>query len=205
MSFETWAAYLLIETLLCLTPGPAVLFVTGQAMWRGRAAALQAAMAVNAVNLFYFLLSALGLAAVLAASHAAFLVMKWAGVAYLLYLGAKALADSFAPRTDAAPPPAARAFLDGALVQLANPKAVLFFVAILPQFIDPARPAALQLTILATTMIVVETIVLGAYSLAAGALRARLRSPRLRAWAERLGGGALLAVAGMTALTRRAA
>lgn len=205
MSFETWAAYLVVETLLCLTPGPAVLFVVGQALWRGPSAAMRATMAVNAVNLLYFALSALGLAAVLAASHTAFLVMKWAGAAYLVFLGLKAIRESFRTSGDGqAAVPAGRPFVDGAIVQLSNPKAVLFFVAILPQFIDPLRPAAPQMAILAATMVAVETIVLTGYSLAAGTLRARLQGRRMRAWLDRAGGFSLLGVAAMTAAIRRA-
>ncbi len=205
MSLETWAMFVAVETLLCLTPGPATLFVASQAGWRGWRAGLAAGAGIVAANSFYFVLSALGLIAVIAASHIVFLTLKWIGAAYLAWLGAKAIWGSFqrrAPRRVAGPP-VANSFRDGALVQLANPKAMLFFAALLPQFIDPAQGAVAQVVILGLTSQVIEAVVLTGYALAAGGLRLLLARETVARWFERGVGTVFLSLAAVTAFYRR--
>lgn len=206
MAFETWLAFLVIETLLCLTPGPAVLFVTSQAAWRGPKAGLAAAVGVSIGNLVYYLFSALGLVALIAASHAVFVALKWIGAGYLVWLGLMAIAGSFkdAPAR-AAPRPAHHGIWDGIVVQLANPKALLFFVALLPQFIDPARSLPEQVAILGATTTVTELTVLGGYSHLAGFGRRYASSRGVTRWLERGFGGVFLALGAAAALYRRVA
>ncbi len=190
-------AYIAMTVLVCLTPGPAVLFVVGQASWRGARAGIAAALGISVGNLIYFVLTAFGLAAMIAASDVAFTLIKYAGAAYLFWLGASALYGSF--RANAAPAASGRqsvrSFRDGIVVQLANPKAILFFLALLPQFIDPTRSVPGQTFFLALAGCAIEIIVLSGYALIGGALTAGLAAPDARRWFDRGVGAIFLALA----------
>ena len=206
MTLEAWALFCLTETLLCLNPGPSALLVLSLALTRGRLAGLAATLGVLAANLGYFALSASGLVAVRALSAEVFRAVQWAGAAYLIWLGARMLLRSFRPQAPdapaAAPAQARRSFWQGFSAQGANPNLLVYFTAILPQFVDPAQPLAGQVAILAASSIVIELAVLSLY--AALAARAGQRAaPRFRRIAERIGGALLLAAgAGLAALTR---
>ena len=151
MSVQAWLLFCATETVLCFTPGPAVLLVVSLALTRGPAAGLGASFGILAANTAYFILSATSLGAILLASWDLFVLIKWAGAAYLIYLGAKML---FAPAVALPTAPAeverprTRSFIQGFLTQVANPKALIFFAAILPQFIDTSAPVAFQVMIL---------------------------------------------------------
>src|ERR1700741_3224028 len=148
MTWQTWGLFMLTEIVLCLTPGPAVLFVVSQGLRYGGMRSLWANGGVLTANALYFVLSAAGLGAVLLASAELFLVVKWAGAAYLVYLGA----TTFFGRTgafasDGDDPPAVsgpRLLIRGFVLQAANPKALIFFTALLPQFIRPEHSVGLQ-------------------------------------------------------------
>lgn len=177
MTWQTWGLFMMTETALCLTPGPAVLFVVSQALSHGAACSLWANLGILTANALYFVLSAVGLGAILLASHKVFLVIRWAGAAYLIYLGlmtflgkGKTLAVSPVSHPEARV--GRRILARGIILQAANPKSILFFTALLPQFIDPKSPVAWQVLILAVSSVVVEFLVLGGYGLfAAGAAR----------------------------------
>jgi threonine/homoserine/homoserine lactone efflux protein len=200
--------FALTEAALSVSPGPTVLFVVSQGLRCGSGGALRAALGILAANSLYFAVSGTGLGALLAASSRIFTLVKWAGAGYLLYLGSNALIRRpVHPGADddaGTPSPAAHTlFLRGLLLQLANPKALLFFVAILPQFLDRGRPVLLQIAILGATSIVIEFGVLAAYG--AGAARAgRIATqPRFAAATSRLSGALLLgAAAGLARLER---
>src|SRR6185503_11391647 len=138
MSLAVWLAFCLMDTVLCLTPGPAVLFVVSVALARGLRPGMAAAFGILATNALYFALSATGIAAVIVASATLFGVLKAVGAAYLVWIGLRMLLargnghEASDPRADH------RAFLRGIIVQGSNPKALIFFVALVPQFIDPA-------------------------------------------------------------------
>jgi threonine/homoserine/homoserine lactone efflux protein len=172
MSWETWAAFTITETVLCLTPGPAVLFVLAQGLGRGTRAALAAATGILAGNSLYFIVSATSLGGLLLASYEVFSAIKWAGAAYLIWLGVRTLRSPAGLRGTPEPASdadAGRLVGRGFLVQVANPKALVFFGALLPQFIDPHRSVVGQMIILGTTSLVVELAVLATY----GTLAAR--------------------------------
>ena len=195
---------------MCLTPGPAVLFVISQAAWRGPQAGIAAAGGIAVGNLAYYILSALGLVALIAASHAVFVALKWIGAAYLVWLGFAAIAASFKSAGPAAPAevprrPASHSFRDAVIVQLANPKAMMFFVALLPQFIDPERDVTLQLAVLGATTTVTELAVLGGYTVLASAGRKAVAGEAASRWLKRGVGGVFLALGATAALYRRAA
>ncbi len=203
MAVSALAAFALLELTLCLTPGPAVLFVLSTALRRGARTGLTAAAGIVAGNTTYFVLSAAGVAALLATSYTLFSVLKWCGVAYLGYLGLRALfarGTRLARRTEAPQAERGRAFAGALLTQLANPKAIVFFVAVLPQFVDPRGNVWLQLLLLALVSAAIEFGVLTGYTLAAERLRRSAAANHAALIVERAGGAILLAIA--TALAR---
>ena len=203
MTWEAWTVFVLTETVLCLVPGPAVLFVLAQGLGRGARAALAAAMGVLAANAFYFALSATGLGAVLLASYELFSAIKWAGAAYLVWLGVRTFRAAPTLRQVQAAA-AGRLVGRGFLVQVANPKALVFFSALLPQFIDPEARVLPQVAILGVTSLLIELAVLAAYgTLAARATHLTTR-PGFLAASNRVAGGLLVAAGLRMATLRRA-
>lgn len=204
MDFSSWIVFVLIETALCLTPGPAVLYVFSVGARHGARTSLLANAGVVTGNSVYFVLSAVGLGAILLTSHTVFLVIKWLGVAYLMWLGLQLLLASKKVQPSAlGPPPAVRIFRGGMILQLANPKSLIFFGAILPQFVDPAGTIWLQFLILGVTSQVIEAVVLGTYGVTADRSAALLRTPQFVRWVERVSGGMLVVMgAGLATLKR---
>lgn len=205
MTLDSWIAFTVLETVLCLVPGPAVLFVMGQGLAQGPRPALAASLGILSANALYFAISATGVGALLLASYEVFFAIKWLGVAYLLWLGARALLarpEALAlagARRSGAWRVLRRAFL----VQAANPKSILFFGALLPQFVDPAGDIVGQMLVLGGTSVAVEFVVLSAYGGLAGRLRRFATRPEVALWFERTAGGLLIAAGiGMAAIRR---
>src|SRR5215470_18887566 len=172
MKFETWLLFVITEAVLSITPGPAVLFVLSQGIRQGARKSVWASLGILSANAMYFALSATSLGALIIASYNLFFLIKWAGAAYLVYLGLKC----FSTKSSMLKMPAQRSSVasnfriwrDGFLLQGANPKALLFFAAILPQFIEPMYCIALQVLILGLSSIVVEFLILLTYGELAG-------------------------------------
>ncbi len=206
MTVQTLTLYILAYLLVSLTPGPAVIFVTSQSVWRGRSAGIKAAFGIETANAIFWVLTSFGLAAAIATSQMLFMTVKWFGVVYLAWLGVKAIRGSFKPAAATAQETtgANNAWRDGVIVGLSNPKAVLFFVALVPQFIDPAQAALPQIAILAITGVTIDLSIIVIYALAAGELRRVMTRTRVRRWFERSVGGAFLSLALAAALYRRA-
>jgi len=201
MTLDRWLAYVAVLFIVCITPGPAVILTSAQAAARGVRSSLAIIAGVQAGNTIYFLLSALGLGAIIAASETAFLLIKYVGGAYLVFLGVRALLSHSAAAEDQSTRQEwQRVFLDGFASQLANPKSVLFYVALLPQFIVPGPDLAWQLLILGVTDVVVEVPILAAYAALAARGGAYVGGS---AWRERLTGSALIAAGAAVLLTRR--
>jgi homoserine/homoserine lactone efflux protein len=171
MSAKLLLVFVLTEFLLCLTPGPAVLLIVSQAMRTSFKQSLNGVAGIVVGNTVYFCLSALGLGAFLLASTTVFEVIRWLGVAYLIITGMRML---FARRNandvdaqpviEAAPTESAmKLFGQGVVTQLANPKAIAFFTALLPQFIQPGGRVIQQFVMLGMLSIAVEFPVLTAY------------------------------------------
>jgi threonine/homoserine/homoserine lactone efflux protein len=215
MTLQTWLLFCVTEAVLCLIPGPAVLFVLATALRRGFPSASFAAAGILAGNILYFALSATGIAAVILASHAVFSALKWAGAAYLVWLGLRMLlsrssqpgaAAGTAPggepgiappvRCDAVPTrtdgDAGRVFTRAFIVQAANPKALVFFIALLPQFMNPAASVPIQILLLGVSSVVLEFTILSLYAALAARAR-RVTGARFSSLLERLGGGILIA------------
>jgi threonine/homoserine/homoserine lactone efflux protein len=191
MAVETWLAFLLTETALCLAPGPAVLFVISTSVQRGFATGLRGAGGILAANALYFALSGLGVGAILVASREIFFAVKWAGALYLIWLGLKMLLGPAAPRADAPETATRQALLRGFIVQGANPKTLVFFTALLPQFLDANAALPAQLFILGATSIVVELAVLTAYA-GAATQAGHVAGRQLAAPLQRIGGAFLI-------------
>jgi homoserine/homoserine lactone efflux protein len=181
-----------------------VLYVLGTAVRRGFGTGLRAAAGILAGNLFYFCLSATGIAAIILASHWVFSLLKWAGAAYLVWLGLRLLLSrAAAPQAAPAPPPTdnPRSFVRGFVVQAANPKALVFFIALLPQFINPAASVPWQILILAISSVAIEFVVLTAYAALAARAR-RLTGAHFAHSLERIGGVFLIAAGARLAWSR---
>lgn len=201
MSWETWIAFCLLETALCVSPGPAVVFVVSVALGRGARSGFAGAFGILLGNAFYFVLSALGVAAIILASNTLFTALKWAGAAYLVWLGIAMVRAAPAPAAAVQPSTLAGPLFKGFAVQAANPKALAFFVALLPQFINPEAPVGLQVLIMGVSSFVIELIVLGCYIWLA--LRAqRYAGGRVGVLASRAAGALLIAAGARLALVR---
>jgi len=204
MNLNAWLVFVVTEFLLCLTPGPAVLFVTSHGLSQGGRASLWANAGILAGNTFYYVLSAVGVGAILLSSFEVFTLLKYVGAAYLVYLGVRTFSGAGLaadPDRSRATTVGLRTLTRGFALQVANPKAMMFFVALLPQFIDPARPVEIQLLVLAVTGVVIEFFVLGGYGYLASRAATLMRQPRFVRVTNRLSGGMLCAAGAGLALT----
>lgn len=197
MTLATFFLYLLTWSLVALSPGPAAMCVMSQATRHGVRARLSGIGGIQTGNVIFFACIALGLASLLATATTAFTVLRWIGAVYLLYLGLRIIAATFrAPAAavdEKAPATASRSlFLQGLLIQLTNPKALLFVSALLPQFIEPQRPFALQIAILLIVTVAVDVLVMWGYALLAAHGSRTLKSSPLMLWIERAFGAALV-------------
>jgi threonine/homoserine/homoserine lactone efflux protein len=202
---STLAVFALASLVLAVTPGPAVLFIVARSVHQGRRAGVVSALGVAAGGLVHVAGAVVGLSALLASSAAAFTAVRWAGAAYLVWLGVKTLrGGDFAPDV-ATPPPAAprRLLAQGFVVNVLNPKTALFFLAFLPQFVDPSRgPVSLQVLLLGCVFVAVASTSDATYALLAGSLAGRLaRTARSRRTARILTGGCYIALGAGTALS----
>jgi len=205
MSWDGWVLFAATNVVVCLVPGPAVLFISAQGLSGGVRRSLHANFGILAANSVYLLLSATGLGALLLASYELFFLVKWLGAAYLVYLGLRTLLARSVVGSVAAARPASplRVFIDAVSVQFANPKAILFFSAILPQFLDPSAPVIVQLAALWATSIAIEFLVLLGYGFAAGHIARFALRPRFAAFTNKIAGGLLIgAGVGLAALRR---
>jgi threonine/homoserine/homoserine lactone efflux protein len=164
---------------LVAIPGPNIVYIVTRSIDQGRRAGFASAFGVETATLLHVTAAAAGLSAALASSATAFAVVKYAGAAYLLYLAAKTLISrdegaGHAPRTPASP---LRVFVAGMLVNLLNPKVALFFLALLPQFVDPqAGPAWTQILVLGAMLAAIGLASDLLYAVGAGRVGARLRA-----------------------------
>lgn len=172
-----------VSTLaLLVVPGPSVLFVVARTVEHGRAAGLVSMLGVETGALVHVAVAAAGVSAVVASSPTALTVLRWAGGAYLLWLGAQALRrrDATPACGNARQATHASLFRQGVLVDLLNPKTALFFLSFLPGFVEPGHGAvALQVAVLGGCFVVLAALTDGAYALAAARVTRRVRRSRL--------------------------
>jgi homoserine/homoserine lactone efflux protein len=209
LTVEAWLLFCVTEAVLSFTPGPAVLLVVSLGLSRGGRAGVAGSLGILAANALYFALSATTLGAILRASWQLFLVVKWLGAAYLMWLGARMI-FSRARRLESPLQPELRAdstrrsFWLGFVTQGANPKALLFFTAILPQFIDPSGSVGVQIFVLGISSVVIEFAALTAYVAVATAARRWTERPHIGMALQRLGGVLLVSAGVQLASIRRA-
>jgi threonine/homoserine/homoserine lactone efflux protein len=175
----TLLVFALAASVLVAIPGPNHIYIVTRSIAQGRRIGLASAFGVETGTLVHISAATVGLSALVASSAVAFDTLRYAGAAYLAYLGIRALLRDDAIELDglAAPPSARRAYLDGVLVNVLNPKVALFFLAFLPQFVDPARGAtSTQILVLGLVVFAIATTSDVIYALAAGALGGWLRS-----------------------------
>lgn len=199
MHLATFLTYVAVDTVLCFVPGLAVMTVIGAALSR-RTSGFGAAFGILTGNALYFVTSALGIVSLIAASHVAFLALKWCGTAYSAYIGIRALAMPRVKHPVVEPaagsaPGVVRSWLSGTIAQLANPKALVFFTAIVPQFVNPSAVVTPQLVVLGVASLVIELAVLSIYVSAIDLIRTRGLTPVAQVWIERIGGACLIGVA----------
>jgi threonine/homoserine/homoserine lactone efflux protein len=175
--------FLGVMAVMAITPGPANIFAIATGVERGRGAVLLAVIGMNAATLVWFGFAALGLGALVKAFPEAFRVISIVGALYVAWLGIKAIRGAFATAQDPDEVRVRRsrsAIVDGFMVQIANPKAVLFFTAVLPPFLDVNRPMTAQLTLFAAAVIGMDVMSMSLYGLAGAALSRRMAKPRFR-------------------------
>jgi threonine/homoserine/homoserine lactone efflux protein len=171
-TLHTLAIFSAAVVLFAIIPGPAVLYIVTRSVSQGRTAGVVSALSIASGNLVHVLAAAFGLSALLASSATAFAAVKYLGAGYLIYLGIKTLRSHAAvPRPDAGvrPEPLRRLFRNGVVVAVLNPKTALFFLAFLPQFVDPASgPAAPQIILLGLLLVVITGLSDSTYALVSG-------------------------------------
>ncbi|QEN90986.1 LysE family translocator [Labrys sp. KNU-23] len=184
-----WGLFVLASITLLLTPGPAVLFIVARSVERGKVAGLVSVLGIHLGTIVHIVAAAVGLSALIVSSTLAFSVVKYLGAAYLLWIGVRTLmAPDLPPEISAkSTKPLHRLFQEGFIVNLFNPKTAIFFLAFLPQFVDPARGALhWQILVLGFTFMGLGMLSDAMFALAAGAagdfLRRSRRFLRFQRW-----------------------
>ncbi|MBF8189404.1 LysE family translocator [Nonomuraea sp. K274] len=176
ISSTTYLVFVGASMALVLIPGPNHLYIATRGIAQGPSAGLASAMGVEIGTLVHIAAAAAGLSYVISQSATLFAVVKWAGVAYLFYLGVRAFTGGEEAGGTPPPQPLRKVFMEGVVVNVLNPKVALFFLAFLPQFVDPdAGSPALQIVLFGLTLLLLGLISDIVYALAAGALGTRLR------------------------------
>lgn len=195
MTWTIWWIFVCTETVLCLTPGPAVLFVLSSALKAGPRKSVASNLGILTANSVYFALSATGVGALLLSSKL-FLAVKWIGAAYLVILGLRLVFghnEVLKTSEDAVSDHKSHhLFFDGFTLQMSNPKAIVFFSALLPQFLNPHAAIVPQVVILGITSATIEFSILLCYGFAAGRASRLAREPRYARWTNRVAGSLLI-------------
>ena len=206
MELSVWLTYFLATLILCFSPGPGVFSSISAGLHHGFRLGMWNGVGMQAASLVVVVLVCGGLGALLIASETLFTVVKWAGVAYLVYLGIvtwRAPPRGFEEDRDDQETTARGVFWRGFGVNITNPKGIIFFAAVLPQFIDVSRPQLPQYAILAATTFAVDLVVMMGYTaLASRVLRVMRDESRLK-WINRTLGGAFIAAGLALASFRR--
>lgn len=204
MTLAVWFGFLAAAILIAVTPGPGAVISMSTGMRHGYWAALTAILGLQAAILLHLLIVALGLGALLAASESAFSLVKFLGATYLVWLGLQKWRAPPLP-VDAHAPPVRRhgLFLQGVLVNLTNPKAIIFIGALVPQFVDPAQPQVPQYLLIALTLCLTDLAVMSGYALAAVRLGRWLHDPLAIRLQNRAFGGLFVSAGALLALSSR--
>jgi threonine/homoserine/homoserine lactone efflux protein len=201
-SLDAYAVFLATAIVLLLVPGPAVLYVVTRSIEMGRAGGLASVAGITTGTVAYVTLAAAGLSSLILASTAAFDAVKYLGAAYLLLLGVRRLIGRGLERSgeEAVPRTRRRAYTQGIVVNLTNPKTIVFVFAFLPQFVDPgAHHAWLQVLVLGISFALLGFLSDSMWALTAGTVADRLRGSAGMARVQRWVGGAVLVGLGVLA------
>jgi threonine/homoserine/homoserine lactone efflux protein len=165
---EVVAAFAGASLALLIVPGPSVLYIVTRSMDQGRAAGLISVLGIHTGTIVHVVAAALGLSAILASSAVSFQVVKYAGAAYLVWLGVKALRERHEERSGRGERERSlrRIYAQGVVVNVLNPKTALFFLAFLPQFVDVGKPVTAQVLVLGLMFILLGFVSDGSYAIA---------------------------------------
>lgn len=204
MELTTWIAFVVASLILTVTPGPSILLGVVHSLKYGVKPTIATALGDISANFIQMIIVAVGLGAIVAASESAFLIIKWFGVVVLAYMGLKMLFSSTkleqANSTEAIPSARSR-YLSGFMVAAGNPKAIIFFTALFPQFIDPAKPLLMQMAIMCPTMALMDFTLVILYAMGARRFLGFIqRKPRML---NQTGGTALILASGYLSTTNR--
>jgi homoserine/homoserine lactone efflux protein len=208
MHLSVWVVYLITTIVLSLSPGPGVFSSISSGLHHGFRLGLWNGIGMQVANLIMVIVVALGLGTILLASETLFTAVKWLGVIYLVYLGIvtwRAAPKTFEEDRDDNAHTAREVFMRGFWVNATNPKGIIFFAAILPQFIDVAKAQPAQYAILAATTFAVDVVIMGGYTALAAKVLRVMRDPRHLRWVNRAIGGAFVAAGVALASFRRVA
>ena len=203
-SASTLAVFAAASFALIVVPGPSVLYIVGASISQGRRAGLTSMLGVQAGGLIHVFAAAIGVSALIASSAEAFTIVKFAGAAYLVYLGIQRIRHAGEDdHQEQAPRSHAHLFRQGVVVNVLNPKVAIFFVAFLPQFIDPAAGTpGLQIVVLGLLFLLIAMISDGTYALLAGTAAEHLRgSFRSRQRLDRISGTIIIGLGAVAVLT----
>ena len=205
-SFSTLGIFIAASLVLAITPGPGVLYIVTRSISQGRAAGLASVAGVAIGNFCNALGASLGLAALFAISSLAFIIVKYLGAAYLIYIGVKTIRNANA-KTDIenvnlTPASPKRIFMDGLLVALLNPKTALFFAAFLPQFIHAGHALMAQTIVLGLVFVIVAAITDSLYVMLSSFIRPFLqRNQNAGPIGSYLSGGTFIGLGLLTAFS----
>lgn len=208
VGIANFGLFCLAVLLLNATPGPDTAYIIGRSVAQGRAAGLMSAMGISVGCLFHSVASAFGLTAIIAASAAAFTVIKLAGGAYLVYLGIRMILSKSAHPTDSPAVhderPLKIIFWQAVVTNILNPKVVLFFLSFFPQFVRADAPHKISaFLLLGATFVIMTSIWNSGTAFLAGTLaRHAGRNPHIKRWLERLVGSAFVALGIKLAFTK---
>ncbi|MEO1493811.1 MAG: LysE family translocator [Pseudomonadota bacterium] len=208
MALDLWLAFVAASTVLLMIPGPTVLLVLSYALTQGRRVALATVAGVALGDFIAMSASLAGLGALVLASAQLFTVLKWIGAIYLVWLGIKMLRSASSmtlDETDAGTLPPRGVFGHAAAVTALNPKSIVFFIAFVPQFVDPTAALLPQFAILITTFVGLAALNALAFALLADRLRRQIKRPAVLTWLGRAGAATLIGMGVMTAALRRSA
>ena len=210
MTIATWLTFFIATILLCFSPGPGALSSMSAGMKYGWKRGMWNCIGMQISIMVNVTVIALGLGAVLMASSTAFEVMKWCGALYLIWLGIQKFCEAPVPfeeiaaRTEFKDMTTKGIFLQGFLVSQTNPKGLIFLLAVLPQFVDPTQPVAIQYVILTLTLNIVDLIAMGCYTAFAAKVLMMLKDPEHIRWTNRGIGSLFVAAGGALAVFKRA-
>jgi threonine/homoserine/homoserine lactone efflux protein len=200
-----WLLFMAASFILLVTPGPAVLYIVTRSLSQGTAAGLVSALGLVVGGLVHVMAAVAGVSAILLTSDAAYGSLRWAGAAYLVYLGIRQLRGGAASGLEGAVTRVTpwQIFRQGVAVNVLNPKPALFFMALLPQFVDPQRGAFGQMLALGLSFLTLALITDSTWAVAAGRAGRALDQPRYRVLRDRVTGVAYIGLGLVAALMGR--